>query len=85
MLPVPIGGSEPEFVRFQSGFNKTVSRSLKACPNNSAVFGRRQPPAAFASSVLRGRSGRGLPQSKTLPRDSLNPVNFPATVFLKLL
>jgi hypothetical protein len=28
-------------------------------------FGLRQPSAAFASPVLRGKSGRGLPQSKT--------------------
>jgi hypothetical protein len=36
-------------------------------------LGLRQPSAAFPPQDWRRKSGRGLPQSRTLTRDSLNP------------
>jgi hypothetical protein len=42
-------------------------------PTNSARFWTAAALCRFASQDWRWKSGRGLPQSKTLPRDSLNP------------
>jgi hypothetical protein len=45
-------------------FNK---KSLRKVPSG---FGVRQPSGAFSGVMVAFESGRGLPQSKTLPRPS---------------
>jgi hypothetical protein len=49
---------------------------LKTYPNNSARFWTAAALCRFCVAIPSWKSGRELPQSKTLPRDSLNPDQF---------
>jgi hypothetical protein len=67
---------------FLEQVNKNGGRALKAGWMIPRSFGLRQSSAAFASPALR-KSGRGLPQSKTLTRSSFTQALMVATDFLK--
>jgi hypothetical protein len=54
-------------------FQKYCGHGLEGCPKNSARFWTAAALCRFSTAGLATQSGRGLPQSKTLPRDSLTP------------
>jgi hypothetical protein len=63
------------------GFKTSAAPALKARPNCSARSWSAAALRRFTSPALRWKSGGGPPHSKTLPRHSLNPKQFPTTVF----
>jgi hypothetical protein len=73
------------------GLDKLLDRFQKNCAllrkrghKIPRGFGLRQPSAAFLRAVI-SKSGRGLPQSKTLARGSVRSSPLTATDFLKPL
>jgi hypothetical protein len=55
-------------------FSKTVVVFHQSAAKIPQGFGLRQPSAALPPQDWRCKSGRGLPQSKTLPRYPNNPI-----------